>query len=600
MRGCEMRARYLVAIGLLLAVPCGARIITVDDDGPADFNNIQAAIDDANDGDVVVVQPGIYTGEGNRDIDFKGKAITVCSKDPNDPNIVATTIVDCNGTETDPHRGFYFHNGEDNTSVLSGFTITNGYVKAVDGAAIVCYVSSPTIGNCIFCGNQVVGRCDIVGCWGGYGAAISCENSRAVIADCTFAENIGIGAVYYLDSTGIITNCLMTGNKGSAMYARESNLTVAGCTINNNEAHDGAALYSDTGTSIIVESSTMIGNRAVDSGGAICVRDSSAKIYNCTLIENSTVEGHGGAVMCWANGSITLTNSILARNRAAYNGGAIWCIGKMTLSGSQIVCNKANVSGGGLGFQCPSTISNTLICGNTADANGGGIYFPAPYSNLTLANCTISANRARYNGGGICCGWGSAAVLTNCIVWGNWAAQGYAICMHLPPSDVRNLVRMNIWYSTIEGGSSDIYVGLDSLLGWKAENIQADPYFAEPGYWDPNGTPEDINDDFWVDGDYHLKSQAGRWDPNSQSWVKDDVTSPCIDAGEPMSPIGHEPFPNGGIINMGAYGGTAEASKSYFGEPICEVIIAGDINGDCKVDFADFVLMARHWLQQGR
>jgi hypothetical protein len=137
-------------------------------------------------------------------------------------------------------------------------------------------------------------------------------------------------------------------------------------------------------------------------------------------------------------------------------------------------------------------------------------------------------------------------------------------------------------------------------LGWKAENIQADPYFAEPGYWDPNGTPEDINDDFWVDGDYHLKSQAGRWDPNSQSWVKDDVTSPCIDAGEPMSPIGHEPFPNGGIINMGAYGGTAEASKSYFGEPICEVIIAGDINGDCKVDFADFVLMARHWLQQGR
>ena len=48
---------------------------------------------------------------------------------------------------------------------------------------------------------------------------------------------------------------------------------------------------------------------------------------------------------------------------------------------------------------------------------------------------------------------------------------------------------------------------------------------------------------------------------------------------------------------MGAYGGTAEASKSYFGEPICETIVAGDINGDCKVDFKDFAFMAFHWLE---
>jgi L-ascorbate metabolism protein UlaG (beta-lactamase superfamily) len=66
----------------------------------------------------------------------------------------------------------------------------------------------------------------------------------------------------------------------------------------------------------------------------------------------------------------------------------------------------------------------------------------------------------------------------------------------------------------------------------------------------------------WIDGDYHLKSEAGRWDPVSESWIVDDVTSPCIDAGDPNSPVGDEPEPNGGIINMGAYGGTAEASKS--------------------------------------
>ncbi|UCD29281.1 MAG: hypothetical protein JSV03_02030, partial [Planctomycetota bacterium] len=113
-------------------------------------------------------------------------------------------------------------------------------------------------------------------------------------------------------------------------------------------------------------------------------------------------------------------------------------------------------------------------------------------------------------------------------------------------------------------------------------NIDADPVFADPN-----------------NGDYHLKSQAGRYDPNppAADWVRDEVTSPCIDASDPNSSIGQEPFPNGGIVKMGVYGGTAEASKSYFGEPVCEIIVAGDINGDCKVDFKDFAIMALHWLE---
>jgi len=101
-------------------------------------------------------------------------------------------------------------------------------------------------------------------------------------------------------------------------------------------------------------------------------------------------------------------------------------------------------------------------------------------------------------------------------------------------------------------------------------------------------------------GDYHLKSQAGRWDPATKTWVKDDVTSPCIDAGDPSSPMGQESFPNGGLVNLGAYGGTAQASKSYFGKPTCEIIAAGDVNGDCRVDFLDMQLMAIHWLEDHR
>jgi hypothetical protein len=97
---------------------------------------------------------------------------------------------------------------------------------------------------------------------------------------------------------------------------------------------------------------------------------------------------------------------------------------------------------------------------------------------------------------------------------------------------------------------------------WGVGNIDADPLFAQDGYWDPNDTPADANDDFWVAGDYHLQSEAGRWDPVAQQWVADDVTSPCIDAGDDRPDWKNEPWPHGQRINMGAYGGTAEASLS--------------------------------------
>ena len=65
-----------------------------------------------------------------------------------------------------------------------------------------------------------------------------------------------------------------------------------------------------------------------------------------------------------------------------------------------------------------------------------------------------------------------------------------------------------------------------------------------------------------------------------------------------MSPIGWELFPNGGFVNMGVYGGTDKASKTDFGEPICETIFAGDINGDGQVDRADLEIMALHWTDE--
>ncbi len=131
---------------------------------------------------------------------------------------------------------------------------------------------------------------------------------------------------------------------------------------------------------------------------------------------------------------------------------------------------------------------------------------------------------------------------------------------------------------------SDVHVSHSNVFGesWPGTgNINADPLFVDPS-----------------SGNYRLKSQAGHWSSLDRAWIADEVTSPCIDAGDPASPIGDEPFPNGGLVNMGFYAATAEASKSWFDKPVCETVVAGDINGDCVVDVRDFALMSLHWLRR--
>jgi hypothetical protein len=73
------------------------------------------------------------------------------------------------------------------------------------------------------------------------------------------------------------------------------------------------------------------------------------------------------------------------------------------------------------------------------------------------------------------------------------------------------------------------------------------------------------DDPMFVDpttNDFHLKSTTGHWNPATMAFVVDAVSSPCIDGGDPATPIGDEVAPNGAIVDMGCYGGTAEASHS--------------------------------------
>ena len=90
-------------------------------------------------------------------IDFLGKAITVRSVDPNNPKIAAETIIDCQGSEEQPHRGFYIHSNEDSNSVIAGLTIINGYDGyAYSGAGVYCEGSLLSVRNCNFYKNTLL------------------------------------------------------------------------------------------------------------------------------------------------------------------------------------------------------------------------------------------------------------------------------------------------------------------------------------------------------------------------------------------------------------------------------------------------------------
>jgi parallel beta-helix repeat protein len=180
-------------------------------------------------------------------------------------------------------------------------------------------------------------------------------------------------------------------------------------------------------------------------------------------------------------------------------------------------CNIVGNVGDGIILHMGSnpTISNCIIAGNSCSGIAMLKFKSARmtfYNSPNIANCTIVENSE------IGISEGKPTVL-NSIIYGNSVQIGGSTAV--------------VQYSNVQGG----FPG--------EGNINDDPIFADSD-----------------NGDYHLKSQAGRWDSISQIWIQDDVTSPCIDAGDPTSPIGLEPAPNGNRINMGAYGGTLEASKS--------------------------------------
>ena len=197
----RMNFSIIVLAGIILF----ANIATaIERHVPSEYATIQAAIDASSNDDVVIIAPGTYSGAGNKDLDFAGKAITVKSTNPDDSAVVAATVIDCGNSG----RGFSFHSGENANSILDGVTIRNGYVFT-EGGGIYCSNSSPTIENCIITNNTATEDPNNPSIC--YGAGNCQKGSTAAIIGCEITSNSSpnncFGGGIFCSGNPTIKNC---------------------------------------------------------------------------------------------------------------------------------------------------------------------------------------------------------------------------------------------------------------------------------------------------------------------------------------------------------------------------------------------------------
>ena len=391
-----MKKVFPAIISLLLVVVSSQAVtITVDDNGPADYNDIQSAINAAVLGDIIIVSDGIYKGPNNRELNFNGKAVTLQSE-----NGAQNCFIDCEQQT----YAFHFFTGEGNGTVVDGFTISNGY--RVQGR------SSNSMGGAVYCDNQsspTLLNCIIQNNYSSYGGGVYCTNSSSpIITNCTIQNNIGNyygGGIYCTNSSSpVITNCTIqnntTGSYGGGIYCTNSSPEITDCLIQDNSSGSyGAGLYCESYASPTITNCTIQNNIAGSYGGGIYCRDYAALNITKTTIRNNTAGSYSGGIYCWDDASINVLNSIISGNSSGSYAGGVYC------------------------YYASGTFTNTIFTENSTNNYGGGLRIN--YSTVTVTNCDFHKNTANY-GGGIYIGYDSDVVVSNTIVSEN---NRYGICI---------------------------------------------------------------------------------------------------------------------------------------------------------------------------
>jgi len=236
-------------------------------DGSGDYPTIQTAVDAVSPGTTILLENGCYCGMGNRDVDLRGKHVVIrsVSLDPD------SCIIDCEGTETEPHRGFVMVSGEDERTIIAALTVRGGHAPGSPsrGGAILCQGASPRIRDCVF------------------------EANRAQEG----------GAVCCLGGAPLLENCILRDNEaqvaGGALCCRTlAVVAMRNCTLDRNglESGGGGAVAVDF-ASLHASHCTLHANLAgllVRGSGVDCTHGGEAFLDRCII----SFSIHGCAVYC--------------------------------------------------------------------------------------------------------------------------------------------------------------------------------------------------------------------------------------------------------------------------------------------------------------
>ncbi len=331
-----------------------------------------------------------------------------------------------------------------------------------------------------------------------------------------------------------------------AINAENGSPVIRNCRIYDNFGYHAGGIYSG-GNGVEISNCIIENNYAREIGGGIFIAGSNTIVDNCTFNNNTAAERAGGVFVVGSN--VTVSNCTFNGNEGL-NGGAIYT------------------------YNYNSIVSNCEFYNNDCRV-GGCVYIG--YNNTVVKNCLCVGNTASF-GGVFYCSVGGDVYLDNITTYGNAASV-------IGDTAYNNSGTLNIKDSILWDNSSSYNMIFVNFGAVKLSNCDTSCWNSS---WTDNGGNISSNPHFYdtANRDFHLCSEYGRYDGGD--WVVDGVTSPCIDRGNATSGYGNEPMPNGLRVNMGYYGNTAEASKSY--------VMPGDIAYDNIIDINDLAIVADEWL----
>jgi len=447
---------------------------TIEPDGSGDAPTIQAGVDSAAPGDTVLLADGTFTGDGNRDVDFLGKDIVVRAESGHPSKGREVTVIDCEGSSSEPHRAFLLVSGEGPSTVVEGMTIQNGYHFGKGGAILIRNGSSPTIRDIWFHDNHSGER----------GGGLYCRDDAVVtIENCIFRRN--------------------SAGSGGAVYGSRVSLTLVDVYFEENSASGtyalGGAMGCDSSSTVSLLRAHFFRNTAPSAGGLFTYL-SGADLVNCEFIENEATSQYAGGIYSYAGGFLSavlrLTDCRFERNHAVIAGGGAFMGGlddtierctftennalyggaaAITSRTDVLDClferNEATIFGGALSIQSCIGMQFTRCVFRENDGGGMGGAFHLAIVQTSMTECTFHANEASA-GSGIYLERETDIDLNRTIVAFGVGGEGFY------DSEESNTI--NITCTDIYGNAGGDWIGsIAGFLG-TAGNFSAAPIFCGP------------------------------------------------------------------------------------------------------------------------